>query len=69
MFTISFALCGAAKPQAPLNEFQRQVDAVFSPVFPADQPGAAVLIIKNGKMIFNRCYGIADMDTRAKITP
>ena len=33
------------------------------------QPGAAVLVMKGDKVVFEKCYGLADLETGAPITP
>ena len=45
------------------------LDAYFTSLFPADQPGAAVLIIKDGEVLLEKGYGVADLTTRDPITP
>jgi len=51
-------------------EFNKQVDSLFSSIYQkADEPGAAVLIMKNGKKVFERCYGIEDITSQKPITP
>jgi len=44
----------------------KQVDELFASLYPLDQPGAAVLIMKDEEIIFEKGYGIADME---KMTP
>ncbi len=44
----------------------KQVDELFTSLYPLDQPGAAVLIMKDEEIIFEKGYGIADME---KMTP
>jgi len=48
---------------------QDQIDAVFSHSIATDAPGAAVLVIQNGRVIFQRGYGVTDLRTRSRITP
>ena len=51
-------------------EFNKQVDSLFSSIYQkTNEPGAAVLIMKNGKKVFERCYGIADITSQKHITP
>lgn len=70
MLTIALGASASAKPAPKVqNDFQRQVDAIFAPVFPDSLPGAAVLILKDGKTLFSDCYGIADINTQVHITP
>jgi CubicO group peptidase (beta-lactamase class C family) len=44
------------------------VDALFSK-FSANDPGCAVLVVKDGKMVFEKGYGVAELRTREKIGP
>ncbi len=47
----------------------QQIDTVFSHLIAANAPGAAVLVIHNGRPVFQRSYGISDLRSRTKITP
>jgi CubicO group peptidase (beta-lactamase class C family) len=40
-----------------------QIDAVFSSLKSSNAPGAAVLVVHNGKSVFRREYGITDLRT------
>jgi CubicO group peptidase (beta-lactamase class C family) len=44
-----------------------KIGAIFSGVTTADTPGAAVLVRKQGQIIFERGYGVRDLRTKAKI--
>ncbi len=46
-----------------------QVDAILSPVFKAGTPGAAVLVIKDGKPLVRKAYGTADLELGVAMTP
>ena len=52
----------AVRAQTPAQE----IDALFSQVKP-NTPGAAVLVLKNGRAIFQRGYGVTDLRTPHKI--
>ena len=39
-----------------------QMDAYMKDLFPADQPGAAALVSKDGEVIFHKAYGMADLE-------
>jgi len=55
--------CSAAgKPNA-------KVDELFSPWDRADSPGAAIVIVKDSRVIYQRGYGCANLETRTPITP
>ena len=49
--------------------FNDKIDAVFSESFSSDGPGGAVLIMKGKKIVFEKGYGLADINTSEKITP
>ncbi|MDR2292916.1 MAG: beta-lactamase family protein [Prevotellaceae bacterium] len=58
--------------QNPKNQsdFCNKVDSLFSAVYSDNnEPGAAVLVMKNDSVVFEKCYGIADMQTKKPITP
>ena len=40
-----------------------QIDAIFASLNSATAPGAAVLVIRNGKPVFRRGYGVTDLRT------
>jgi len=44
-----------------------KIDALFSPLVNANSPGAAVLVKKDGKILFDAGYGLRDPRTRAII--
>ncbi len=39
-----------------------QVDAILSPVFKPGTPGAVVLVMKDGKPLVRKAYGMADLE-------
>jgi len=57
----------------PLSVFSQSkttavLDSFFQTIFKTDEPGAAVLIAKNGKIIYKNGFGIADIKTKEPIT-
>ncbi len=46
-----------------------QIDEMFSQEFKENEPGAAVLVIMNGDTVFKKGYGVADINTKEKVTP
>ena len=44
-----------------------QLDAIFSSLKSSTAPGAAVLVVRNGKPVFRRGYGVTDLRTHAPI--
>lgn len=57
--------CSCAKKK----EIPAQIDDLFANEFKPNEPGAAVLVMNNGKVIFEKGYGLADVDTKEKVTP
>jgi D-alanyl-D-alanine carboxypeptidase len=48
------------------HELTHRLDTAIAKHFSANQPGATVLVVKNGRAIFRKAYGMADI---AKIRP
>lgn len=45
------------------------LDELFTQMWPADQPGGAVLVLKNDRIVFRNGYGLATIDPPAPVTP
>ena len=51
------------------NELTERIDEVFDAVYNnPNEPGAAVLIMQGNDTVYSRCFGIADMETKAPVT-
>ena len=48
---------------------RNDIDAIFSQLKSASAPGAAVLVMKDGRAVLSEGYGLADLELRQKITP
>lgn len=46
---------------------QQKINAIFTPLANEHSPGLAVLLVKDGKKLFERGYGLRDLQTSAKI--
>lgn len=46
-----------------------QIDAIFSGFTGAREPGCVVLVVKDGKAVFRKGYGMADLRTWQTLTP
>lgn len=46
-----------------------QIDVVFAPLESSNAPGAAVLVVHDGKAVFRRGYGVTDLRTSHPIEP
>lgn len=56
-------------PTAPAQVSPSAIDALFSKFESERDPGCAVLVIQDGKAIFRKGYGVADLRTHEKIGP
>jgi len=59
--TILLALALSVSSSAQVSS--SQIDAVFAPLKSNNAPGAAVLVVRNGKPVFRRGYGVTDLRT------
>ena len=57
----------AACSTNPKDEAASKIDSIFSELFPSDEPGAAVLVLQGDEIIFDKGYGIADLESGAAI--
>lgn len=48
---------------------KKEIDAIFSEWSEPNTPGAALGIVKDGKLVYANGYGIADLEHNIKITP
>ena len=55
--------------QNAYDSLQANVDSLFETYTRTNAPGVAVLIIKDGKIVFRKGYGIANLEYDAPITP
>jgi CubicO group peptidase (beta-lactamase class C family) len=78
------AICAAVlllcQPQAALaqdkapatraaQDLASRLDATIAPYFQPDAPGATVLVVKDGKTVLRKAYGMADTAKNIKMTP
>ncbi len=47
----------------------RGLDALLQPIFAADKPGVAVLVARDGKAVYRRGFGLADVEHKIPIAP
>ena len=65
-FLISLAIM-ASCTNNPDKEAAVKLDQLCTSLFPADEPGAAVLVMKGDQIVFDKGYGIADINTKVPI--
>ena len=51
------------------NPTLQQIDQIFRPLVTPGSPGLAVIVLKNGDVMFQQGYGLANLETRAAIAP
>jgi CubicO group peptidase (beta-lactamase class C family) len=58
-----------ARPAEDLGALAKKIDAVMSKVYKPDEPGAAVIVRKDGKTVFRKGYGLADLELGVTVAP
>lgn len=60
-----------ARPAAPAVDeaLAAKIDAVMSAVYKAGQPGAAIIVRKNGQTLFRKGYGLAHLELGVPVAP
>ena len=62
--------CGGDEARRPTPaELAPKIDALFGPLTVGESPGAAVIVIRDGKVLHAAGYGYADLERRDPITP
>jgi CubicO group peptidase (beta-lactamase class C family) len=59
----------AATPPATDAELTAQIDQLLARTYPAAEPGAAVLVEKDGKVLLRKGYGMANLELGVPIAP
>lgn len=68
LYFILLVLLAATACQKKEDPRFAAIDNYFKKQFPDNEPGGAVLIMKNDSLIFSNAYGLADLDTKERIT-
>ncbi|MGE0590191.1 MAG: serine hydrolase domain-containing protein, partial [Cyclobacteriaceae bacterium] len=58
-----------AQPTKSQDDLATQVDALFAPWAREDSPGAAVAVVRDGKVIYKNGYGMANLEYGIPNTP
>lgn len=67
LFLLATMITIAACSPNPDKVAVKQIDSLCTQLFPEGEPGAAVLVLKGDDIIFDKGYGIADIETKAPI--
>jgi CubicO group peptidase (beta-lactamase class C family) len=66
VFLVMSTTLGAGRP-SPDGPLEARIDTIFSPLVQAGDPGLAVLVKKDGKILFAQGYGDRELNSPAKI--
>ena len=53
----------------PIKDFATKLDEMLTKTYPADKPGAAVIVVRGGKILFRKGYGMANLELGVKVEP
>ena len=56
-------------PQLPEDTLARDLDAIVSAAYRADGPGAVVIVVKDGRVLLRRAYGLANVELQVPMRP
>ncbi|MFC1540139.1 serine hydrolase domain-containing protein [Gemmatimonadota bacterium] len=60
------AFASGARAQSAIDE---QIDAYLTELYAADQPGAAVMVVRDGDVVYHRGFGLASVELGVAIEP
>ena len=64
MILLSLLICNQSFGQG----ITQQLDSLMLKNFPADRPGAVLMVSKNGKVLYQKGFGLANIDSKEKNT-
>ena len=68
LFFITYLITFSGNAQIG-TELQLEIDGLFSKWDKKDSPGAALGVVQNGKLIYSKGYGMADLENKVEISP
>jgi len=70
VYSIMYSPAGLVKAQdIVIGTFAEEIDNHFNDKIPANGPGAAVFVVKDGKVILRKGYGLANIELSVPIKP
>lgn len=66
--TVAATILVAASCFGNKDSVESSLDTLFGGLFPAGEPGAQVVVVRDGKIVYDKGFGIADIETGAPIT-
>jgi CubicO group peptidase (beta-lactamase class C family) len=67
--SLCFILCTCATRAADPQQAASRIDRLLSQEYAADEPGAAVLVSRDGTVILKKGYGLANTERKVPVTP
>lgn len=67
--TAVFSALFIAHAVAAASPLEDQIDAKLAPMFKAGAPGATVIVTRDGKPVFRKAYGLADVSAKTAMQP
>jgi CubicO group peptidase (beta-lactamase class C family) len=67
--TLALLAAPAARAAVSNDEIVRYADQLFSQTYPAGEPGAAVLVARDGQVLLRKGYGMANLELGVPIQP
>jgi CubicO group peptidase (beta-lactamase class C family) len=68
LLVVAMVLADAAHAQRPRDP-QRAVDSLLADYARPGAPGASVVVVRDGRVLLERAYGLADVDAHVRATP
>jgi CubicO group peptidase (beta-lactamase class C family) len=66
---VELLISKGADAKAPVPPPDKLVDALFNSLIKIDSPGATVLVAKDGKILFEKGYGLANLEKGVTVAP
>ena len=63
----AMASSAVAQQRSNSSDMTDKIDAIFVPLADARTPGIAILVVKDGKTVFERSYGVRDLHSAVQI--
>ncbi|HEX4629381.1 MAG TPA: serine hydrolase [Chthoniobacterales bacterium] len=66
---LTLMIAASAWAQDSSNQTAAAIEKIFSEAFPADAPGAAVLVVRNDSVLLRKGFGLANLELRVPVAP
>jgi D-alanyl-D-alanine carboxypeptidase len=59
----------AAQPRPDPPRLAEAIDAVMTAIYPPGQPGAAIVVVRDGRVVFRKAYGLSNLELGTPMVP